>query len=645
MITKTESGLSKPNENPFDMASSVQHTAYVGPSGHAPVQPYKPNVDFTAEEKAQLDSDLPKYLPPEFTATRAGPGRSTLTYIEGWKIKNLANRLFGFNGWSSTITDVTVDFLEVENDGKVTVGVSCIVRVTLKDGTFHEDMGYGSSENQKSKGASFEKAKKEAVTDALKRALTSFGNLLGTCLYDKNYAKYLSTQRFDKAKYNEVEFYTYPTEARPQLQSVKPPPPKPQQQTHQQQNSFNPQQNQQKNPYQNQQQQNPYQNQQQQQNSYQNQQTESSASSSAQISSRTAGQPNPYKPATVQQGHAAGKQPLGGPSFNGSPTSTPNSTASSATPPNKAPATGNNLTSEAGAQLQGNIKIEEDDDDLFFGPDIDDSAPSQALPESPRMDFDNIDLDMGDMMNDDSPVKPKAATPDYASMSSTTSGNNSGFPSTPKRSGSFGRSTSSPSLVQTTPTKTTAQDMQRTHGPPPAAPFRATTPFAGLNALKNAAYTPRSSSPSSGTTATPQGSASHNNQGGANSTSQNQQNGSNNSSRATTPLSSHSGGSASWNPTGAAQPALAAKTAPVNVLRANSLAAANGQHGNNHINHGKNNAASGLRASAAHSSGAQSFNIYGSNSHQQGQGLKRPLINNGSHDIHGPAINKEPRLD
>ncbi|KAH7058369.1 Rad52/22 double-strand break repair protein [Linnemannia elongata] len=180
------------------MASSVQHTAYVGPSGHTPVQPYRPNVDFTAEEKAQLDSDLPKYLPPEFTATRAGPGRSTLTYIEGWKIKNLANKLFGFNGWSSTITDVTVDFLEVENDGKVTVGVSCIVRVTLKDGTFHEDMGYGSSENQKSKGASFEKAKKEAVTDALKRALTSFGNLLGTCLYDKNYAKYLSTQRFDK---------------------------------------------------------------------------------------------------------------------------------------------------------------------------------------------------------------------------------------------------------------------------------------------------------------------------------------------------------------------------------------------------------------------------------------------------------------
>lgn len=33
------------------------------------------------------------------------------------------------------------------------------------------------------------KAKKEAVTDATKRALKTFGNVLGNCLYDKEYAK------------------------------------------------------------------------------------------------------------------------------------------------------------------------------------------------------------------------------------------------------------------------------------------------------------------------------------------------------------------------------------------------------------------------------------------------------------------------
>ena len=33
----------------------------------------------------------------------------------------------------------------------------------------------------------FEKAKKEGTTDGLKRALRSFGNVLGNCLYDKDY--------------------------------------------------------------------------------------------------------------------------------------------------------------------------------------------------------------------------------------------------------------------------------------------------------------------------------------------------------------------------------------------------------------------------------------------------------------------------
>ena len=41
----------------------------------------------------------------------------------------------------------------------------------------------------RSKALSIEKARKEAVTDALKRALKSFGNILGNCLNDKDYLK------------------------------------------------------------------------------------------------------------------------------------------------------------------------------------------------------------------------------------------------------------------------------------------------------------------------------------------------------------------------------------------------------------------------------------------------------------------------
>jgi recombination DNA repair RAD52 pathway protein len=48
------------------------------------------------------------------------------------------------------------------------------MRVTLKDGTFHEDVGYGDAK-LKGKADSLEKARKQAVSDARKRALRLFG--------------------------------------------------------------------------------------------------------------------------------------------------------------------------------------------------------------------------------------------------------------------------------------------------------------------------------------------------------------------------------------------------------------------------------------------------------------------------------------
>jgi DNA repair and recombination protein RAD52 len=100
----------------------------------------------------------------------------------------LANEVFGFNGWCSSIRDMQVDFVdENTTTGKISLGLSVIVRVTLKDGAYHEDVGYGHIENCKGKAAAFEKAKKEGTTDGLKRALRNFGNLLGNCVYDKEY--------------------------------------------------------------------------------------------------------------------------------------------------------------------------------------------------------------------------------------------------------------------------------------------------------------------------------------------------------------------------------------------------------------------------------------------------------------------------
>lgn len=110
-----------------------------------------------------------------------------MTYIEGKTAINLANEIFGFNGWSSDIKDTTVDFVDILENGRVNLGVSVTVRITLKDSTYHEDIGYGSAENSKSKAIAFEKARKQAVTDATKRTLRNFGNALGNCIYDKVY--------------------------------------------------------------------------------------------------------------------------------------------------------------------------------------------------------------------------------------------------------------------------------------------------------------------------------------------------------------------------------------------------------------------------------------------------------------------------
>ena len=64
----------------------------------------------------------------------------------------------------------------------------------MRDGTFHEDVGYGTSEGMKSKALSIEKARKESITDGMKRALKSFGNALGNCLSDKDYLRYVITK-------------------------------------------------------------------------------------------------------------------------------------------------------------------------------------------------------------------------------------------------------------------------------------------------------------------------------------------------------------------------------------------------------------------------------------------------------------------
>ncbi|KAH6674643.1 hypothetical protein B0J14DRAFT_45820 [Halenospora varia] len=169
-----------------------------------PFEEVKPRVsEYTAQEIATLQARLEKQLGPEYISSRAGPSGNKVHYLAAEKCIQLANEVFGFNGWSSQIKEVQVDFVD-ENPQtfKVSLGLSVIVRVTLRDGTFHEDVGYGHMENCKGKAAAFEKAKKEGTTDALKRALRNFGNVLGNCIYDKEYLQKVTKVKAQPTKWD-----------------------------------------------------------------------------------------------------------------------------------------------------------------------------------------------------------------------------------------------------------------------------------------------------------------------------------------------------------------------------------------------------------------------------------------------------------
>ena len=56
----------------------------------------------------------------------------------------------------------------------------------------------------------FEKAKKEAATDALKRALRTFGNVLGNCFYDKDYLSRVKNLKVGPSRWDVENLHRHP---------------------------------------------------------------------------------------------------------------------------------------------------------------------------------------------------------------------------------------------------------------------------------------------------------------------------------------------------------------------------------------------------------------------------------------------------
>ena len=140
--------------------------------------------------------------------SRKQAGRA-VSYVEGWHVIAEANRIFGFDGWTRETVETR---LVAERQRKIGTppdqrdgwGVSYIARVKVvvfagDSLVTREGVGAGHGIDA-DLGQAHESAIKEAETDAMKRALMTFGNPFGLALYDKTQEGVEAAQRPAQAR-------------------------------------------------------------------------------------------------------------------------------------------------------------------------------------------------------------------------------------------------------------------------------------------------------------------------------------------------------------------------------------------------------------------------------------------------------------
>jgi hypothetical protein len=148
---------------------------------------------FSAEQITALSAPLDRAK-----VRQREQGRSQVSYLEGWQVIAEANRIFGFDGWQrETValrcvnqSERTIGARGTSRDQKPGWGVTYTARVRISVSTagqpalIREGCGAGHGIDV-DLGQAHESALKEAETDAMKRALMTFGNPFGLALYDK----------------------------------------------------------------------------------------------------------------------------------------------------------------------------------------------------------------------------------------------------------------------------------------------------------------------------------------------------------------------------------------------------------------------------------------------------------------------------
>ena len=143
---------------------------------------------FSAEQITALSAPLDRAK-----VRQRDQGRSQVSYLEGWLVIAEANRIFGFDGWQRetvALSCVNQSERSIGRDNRPGWGVTYTARVRISVSTtgqptlIREGSGAGHGIDV-DLGQAHESALKEAETDAMKRALMTFGNPFGLALYDK----------------------------------------------------------------------------------------------------------------------------------------------------------------------------------------------------------------------------------------------------------------------------------------------------------------------------------------------------------------------------------------------------------------------------------------------------------------------------
>lgn len=144
-------------------------------------------MSLTDEQRSQLNAAL-----DESRVKQVSTGGRAADYLETYDIIDAANRIFGYDGWSFELIDVSPIHAATKDGegrgvlfmakGKLTVAGVSRIDVGTNDVSYRRDSGEATPD-------SFETAIKGAVSDCLKRCFRTFGNQFGNSLYDKQRAK------------------------------------------------------------------------------------------------------------------------------------------------------------------------------------------------------------------------------------------------------------------------------------------------------------------------------------------------------------------------------------------------------------------------------------------------------------------------